>query len=109
MHAVGIRRDIYEQHPWLAVNIYQAFSESKKITQAELFETAALRVGLPWVVSSALSAQEVLGPDIFPYGVKASLKTLQAAIRYSMEQHIAVRNISVEEMFPAPTMDEPKT
>jgi len=87
------------KNPWLAVNIYQAFSQAKQITQAELFETAALRVGLPWVVSSALSAQEVLGPDIFPYGVKSSMKALQAAIRYSMEQHIAVREISVEEMF----------
>jgi len=109
MHAVGIRRDIYEKNSWLAVNVYKAFSEAKRITQAELFETAALKVGLPWLVSSALSAQEVLGPDIFPYGVKTSWKTLQAAIRYSMEQHIAVREISVEEMFPASTMDEPKT
>lgn len=109
MHAVGIRRDIYEKYPWVAVNLYQAFSEAKRISQAELFETAALKIGLPWVVSSALSAQEVLGPDIFPYGVRSSLKTLQAAIRYSMEQHTAVREITVEEMFPASTMEEPKT
>lgn len=109
MHPIGIRRDVYEKHPWLAANLYKAFSDAKRITQAELFETAALRVGLPWLVSSALSAQEVLGPDIFPYGVEASRKTLDAAIRYSMEQHTAVRAVAVDELFPATTMEEPKT
>ena len=109
MHPLGIRRDVHEKHPWLAANLYKAFSDAKRITQAELFETAALRVGLPWLVSSAQSAQEVLGADIFPYGVEASRKTLEAAIRYSMEQHTAVREVSVEELFPATTMEEPKT
>jgi len=109
MHPVGIRRDVYDKHPWVAANLFKAFSEAKRISQAELFETAALKIGLPWVVSSALSAQEVLGPDIFPYGVEASRPTLEAAIRYSMEQHMAVRKISVEELFPATTLTEPKT
>ncbi len=75
----------------------------------DLFETAALKIGLPWVVSSALSAQQVLGPDIFPYGVEASRPTLEAAIRYSMEQHMAVRKVTVAELFPATVMDDPKT
>lgn len=109
MHPAGIRRDIYEKHPWVAANLYKAFCEAKRISQEELFETAALKIGLPWVVSSALSAQEVLGPDIFPYGVQASRPTLEAAIRYSMEQHMAVRSVAVEELFPASVMEDPKT
>jgi 4,5-dihydroxyphthalate decarboxylase len=108
MHPLGLRREIYDKHPWLALNIYLAFAEAKRISQAELFETAALKIGLPWGVSSALSAQEVLGPDIFPYGVAASRKTLEAAIRYSMEQHMAVRPVTIEELFPLNTLDEPK-
>jgi 4,5-dihydroxyphthalate decarboxylase len=50
-----------------------------------------------------------MGPDIFPYGVEASRPTLEAAIRYSMQQHMAVRQIEVQELFPASTMNEPKT
>jgi 4,5-dihydroxyphthalate decarboxylase len=109
MHPVGIRRDVYEKNAWVAANLFKAFSEAKRISQDELFETAALKVGLPWVVSSALSAQDVLGADIFPYGVEASRPTLEAAIRYSLEQHMAVREIKVEELFPASTLMEPKT
>ena len=108
MHPLGLRRQLYEKHPWLALNIYLAFAQAKRISQAELFETAALKIGLPWAVSSALSAQEVLGPDIFPYGVASSRRTLEAAIRYSMEQHMAVRAVTIEELFPPNTLDEPK-
>lgn len=109
MHPIGIRRSLYEKHPWLALNLYQAFSAAKKISQAEFFETAALKIGLPWIVSEALSTQEVLGPDVFPYGVKASLPTLEAAIRYATEQYMAVRPVTIEELFPPNTLDEPKT
>jgi len=41
--------NLYNQHPWLALNLYLAFCEAKRISQAELFETAALKIGLPWV------------------------------------------------------------
>ena len=109
MHPLGLRRELYEKHPWLALNIYLAFAEAKRISQAELFETAALKIGLPWVVSSALSAQEVLGPDIFPYGVEASRPSLEAAIRYSTEQYMAVRPVTIEELFPSNTLMAPKT
>ncbi len=109
MHPLGLRRELYEKHPWLALNLYLAFCEAKRISQADLFETAALKVGLPWVVSSALSAQEVLGPDIFPYGVEASRPTLNAAIRYSIEQYMAVRPVTIEEMFPPNVLMAPKT
>jgi 4,5-dihydroxyphthalate decarboxylase len=109
MHPVGIRRSLYEKHPWLALNLYLAFSEAKRISQAEMFETAALKIGHPWIVSAAQAAQEVLGPDIFPYGIAASRPTLDAAIRYSTEQYMAVRPITLEEMFPPNTFEEPKT
>jgi 4,5-dihydroxyphthalate decarboxylase len=109
MHPLGIRRSLYEKHPWLALNIYLAFAEAKRISQAEMFETAALKIGYPWIVSAAQEAQEVLGPDIFPYGVESSKPTLDAAIRYSMEQFMAVRTVTIEELFPPNTLTVPKT
>jgi 4,5-dihydroxyphthalate decarboxylase len=109
MHVLGIRRELHQKHPWLARNLYQAFCEAKRITQAELFETAALRVGLPWLVASAERSRAVLGDDIFPYGYETSLPTLAAMSRYMVEQSIAVRPVDPEELFPATTMSDPKT
>jgi 4,5-dihydroxyphthalate decarboxylase len=108
MHPLGIRRELYEKHPWIALNLYLAFEKAKKISAAEMLETAALKIGHPWIVSATQDAQAVMGDDIFPYGVKESRPTLEAAIRYSMEQYMAVRPITIEEMFPPNTMDVPK-
>src|SRR5262249_48515706 len=33
MHLIGIRRDLAERHPWLAVNVQKAFAEAKAIAQ----------------------------------------------------------------------------
>ena len=109
MHPLGLRREIYDRHPWVALNLYLAFESAKRISQAELLETAALKIGHPWIVSSTLAAQDVLGPDIFPYGVANSRKTLEAAVRYATEQYMAVRPVKVEELFPPNTLDVPKT
>lgn len=108
MHFLGIRREIYEKHPWVARNLYQAFCEAKRITQQDLFETAALKIGLPWVVSSAQGARKVLGDDIFPYGYESALPTLRAMSRFLVEQHITVRPVEPEELFPVTTMSDPK-
>lgn len=109
MHPLGIRRSLYEKHPWIALNLYLAFEAAKKISQAEMLETAALKIGHPWIVSATQAAQSVMGPDIFPYGVAASRQTLEAAIRYSTEQYMAVRPITIAEMFPPNTLEIPKT
>ncbi len=30
MHAVGIRRDVLDRHPWLAASVYKAFLQAKR-------------------------------------------------------------------------------
>lgn len=109
MHPIGLRRELHEKHPWLAANVYQAFSEAKRLSQQDLFETAALKIGLPWLVSSAESARALFGNDIFPYGYANALPTLNAMSRYMVDQHIAVRHVGPEELFPASVMSDWKT
>ena len=44
-------RDVLEKHPWLAASVYKAFVQAKRIADAELAETTALKIGLPWVTA----------------------------------------------------------
>jgi 4,5-dihydroxyphthalate decarboxylase len=106
MHAVGIRRDVHEKHPWLAASIYKAFVQAKKLADAEFAETTALKVGLPWVNAEYDATREVMGDDFWSYGVGPNRKTLEAMARYSYEQGLAVRLLSVEEMFAESTLRE---
>src|SRR5262245_9376188 len=106
MHAVGIRPDLIEKHPWLAASVYKAFVEAKRISDADLAETTALKVGLPWVTAELDATREAMGDDFLSYGVEANRTCLQPRARYSYEQGLAVRPVTVEEMFAPGTLGE---
>jgi 4,5-dihydroxyphthalate decarboxylase len=104
MHAVGIKRELLERHPWLAASVYKAFVQGKRLSEAEFAETTALKIGLPWVTAEYDATREVMGDDFWSYGVGPNRETLSAMARYSYEQGLAVRLLTVDEMFAATTL-----
>jgi 4,5-dihydroxyphthalate decarboxylase len=106
MHAVGIRRDVLEKNRWLAASVYKAFLQAKRIADAELAETTALKIGLPWVTAELEATRDVMGADFWSYGTAANHKTLATMARYSFEQWLAVRLLTVEEMFAEGNLGE---
>ncbi|MBI1201048.1 MAG: ABC transporter substrate-binding protein [Rhodopseudomonas sp.] len=106
MHALGIRRDIYDKHKWLAASLFKAFLQAKRIADAEFVETTALKIGLPWVTAEYESTVEAMGPDFWSYGIEPNRNTLATMARYSYEQGLAVRQLSVEEMFADGNLSE---
>jgi 4,5-dihydroxyphthalate decarboxylase len=99
MHAVGIRRDVLDLHPWLAASTFKAFAQAKAVAQAEFAETTALKIGLPWVTAEFESTRNVMGPDFWSYGIEDNRHTLETMARYSFEQGLATRLVTIEEMF----------
>jgi len=108
MHAVGIRRDVLEANRWLAASVFKAFLQAKRMADAELAETTALKIGLPWVTAELEATQEAMGLDFWSYGIAANRHTLATMARYSYEQGLAVRLLSVEEMFAEGNLSETK-
>jgi len=109
MHALGVRNDVAEKHPWLAASLYKAFVAAKRIADQDLREVVALKIGLPWVAQEVAETRALMGDDYWPYGVEPNRVTLEALARYSYEQGLAVRHLTVEEMFVPSTLSEPKT
>lgn len=108
MHAVGVRNDLAARHPWLPASVMKAFSEAKRIADEDLREVVALKIGLPWLAAEVESTEAVMGRDFWSYGVEANRTTLEAMARYSFDQGLAVRKLSVEEMFAASTLEDMK-
>jgi 4,5-dihydroxyphthalate decarboxylase len=108
MHALGVRRDVHERHPWLAASLYKAFAAAKRLAQEDLFEVTALKIGLAWIASHAEHTRAVLGEDLWPYGVEANRTTLETMTRYSFEQGLAVRKLEVDELFARSTLEHTK-
>ena len=105
MHALGVRQDLAQRHPWLAASLYKAFAQAKEIAERDLREVTALKIGLPWVTAELESTEAVMGRDFWPYGVQANRKTLEAMTRYSYEQGLAVRHLGADELFAPSTLD----
>jgi 4,5-dihydroxyphthalate decarboxylase len=106
MHAVGIRRELHDRHPWLAASVYKAFVHAKRLADAEFAETTALKIGLPWVNAEYDATREVMGENFWSYGIEGNRAALEAMARYSFAQGLAVRLLSIEEMFAPSTMTE---
>lgn len=99
MHALGVRNDIQAQHPWLAHHLYEAFCEAKRISDRDLFDMRAPKIGLPWIAAHARTTRDLMGDDFWPYGIAANQRTLELTIRYAHEQGLATRKLAVDELF----------
>jgi len=99
MHTVVIRREIYEQHPWIAQSLYKAFVLAQREVYEDLYETAALKFMLPWLIRHARDTRKLMGDDFWPYGVEPNVKALSTFLRYSHEQGMAKRLLTPQELF----------
>jgi len=106
MHVIVIKDEILDRHPWVAMNLYQAFVEAKNIIYEGLKQVTALKVTLPWVMNEWERTVELMGEDYWPYGVDKNRKTLETAIRYSYEQGLISRRLDLEEIFAKSVMEQ---
>jgi 4,5-dihydroxyphthalate decarboxylase len=108
MHAVGIKRELLDKHRWLAASVYKAFQQAKRLSEAEFAESAALKIGLPWINAEYEETSRIMGKDFWPYGAAENYKALSTMARYSHEQGLAVRLLTVEEMFAKGNVSQTK-
>lgn len=102
MHVVAIRASLIEEHPRLARDVFDAFSEAKALAVARLKDVwlgSANRITLPWLGASMERTIAAMGEDYWSYGFTANRAEVDTMCRYSVEQHLASRLVSPEELF----------
>jgi 4,5-dihydroxyphthalate decarboxylase len=99
MHTVVIRRDVCEKHPFVAGSLFEAFDRSKNIAQKKLNYVGTLRYMLPWMTAEIEEIKAVFGGDPWPYGVEANRPTLEALVRYLVEQGVIAKAPRVDDLF----------
>lgn len=105
MHVVGIRKALAEQHPWLPMAVFKAFSQAKSVALDLLGDTSATKVTLPFVEEQLKAAKSVMGEDYWPYGVAASRQTLETFVRHHHSQGLSARLMDVAELFHPSTYE----
>ena len=99
MHTVVIKRAVYEAHPWVARELFDAFCQARDLAYAELNEVTALKHMLPWGVQQAEEVHRLMGADFWAYGLEANRHVLETFSRYSHEQGLSPRVLEPEELF----------
>ncbi len=101
-HGMVVRRSLYEQHPWVALNIFNAFRLAKERTASRMREMVSTHVELGLL---GPNARKALAVDPYPYGVKSNKKVLETVADYSFEQGLTPRRMQLDEIFAPSTLD----
>lgn len=98
MHAVAMRNDVIEAHPWLPEAVFNAYCQAKQV-QYEVMQMGWVFSTMPWYGQELEETRALMGENFWPYGVEANRKTLEALFQYSYEQGLANKRLSIEELF----------
>ena len=100
MHIIAMQRRILDENPWVARNLLNAFSESKRRSVERMLDPAVSRYPLPFVPAYARRMQAMFGDDPFPFGIEENRPTWEQMLLYTHQQGIAHKHVTPEEIFP---------
>lgn len=101
-HTYVIKGSLFRQHPWVALNLYQAFLEAKALAERDPLEDVPLGLVFRWEFYSQVRAW--FGPDPFPYGFRANRPVLERIAQHSYEQGLTPEVIDVASLFAPSTI-----
>ncbi len=102
-HQVIIKNEILSKHPWVAMELWDAFRRSKEVA----YEQTRKMRGTYLIFDSPYWRKQtaVFGEDPYPLGIKAMRKTIERAIQGSLEQGLIRKPIKVEDLYFRTTLD----
>jgi 4,5-dihydroxyphthalate decarboxylase len=100
-HGFVIKREVYEQNPWVVLNIFNTFSKARDMWMQDAAEFAA-----PFLQTGTLRPDgKGVNTPVFAYGVRTNKDILSAIPQFSHEQGLTPRVVGLEEIFAPQTMD----
>ncbi len=105
MHAVAIRKELVDTHPWLSSAIFEAYAKAKSTSIRELTTLGWANISLPWLAQEIEETRSLMGDNFWPYGIEPNRKAIDTLCRYSHDQGLASRQLKIEELFHASSMD----
>ncbi len=99
MHTVAIRNTLIEKEPWVARAVFDGYSRAKKLDYEFMMKMGWAYSSLPWFAQELEETRALMGPNFYSYGLQENRKTLEALLRYSYDQGLADRELTVDELF----------
>ena len=105
MHVVAIKSSLVEQHPWLPKAVFEAYSKAKTQYHMHLRRLGWAYSSLPWFAQEFEETRKLMGDNFWPYGIEQNRKTLETLFRYSYEQGLSSKLLTIEELFHDSTLE----
>lgn len=102
-HTYVMRGDVYRRYPWAAFNIFTAMRRAKELAERNLVDSVPL--SLIFREEYLRRTEELLGEDLFPYGLAANRAALQTIARFSREQGLTEEAVDVDQLFAESTRE----
>jgi 4,5-dihydroxyphthalate decarboxylase len=99
MHTVVIREALFERHPWIAEALFKACEEAKAWALKQMRFSGAQRLMLPWLYDEIAEMDALMGENAWAYGIPPNRATLEAFMRYLVEQHFLERAAPIDDLF----------
>ncbi len=101
-HGMMVKRAVFERNPWVAINIFKAFDRANDIADAERREHVAYHLETGMVPPDY---RQALATRIVTHGLKANRATLEMAAKYSNQQGLTQRAMTMDRLFAPNTLD----
>lgn len=102
-HTLVIKRTLAEQHPWLILNVMKAFNDANAIADRARAEHVTYHIETGLLPADAGKA---VATPVIRHGVAANRMVVETAARASVQQGLTPREIKIEELFAANTLDQ---
>jgi len=100
-----VRREAYEANPAIVTDLYEAFTESKRLAIEDLrVNLNTLSVALPMLEAHAEETDALFGPDWWPYGIKSNEAALSTFLDYTLEQGLITPKLEIGQLFSPETL-----
>ena len=101
-HLVVVKDELLDAHPGLAVAVFEAFAEAKRL-YVEQLRAGSIAEPAP-ADERYRRVMEITGADPLPYGVEPNRAMIDQLIRYAVRQRILDRVPAYEDLFAEGTL-----
>ncbi len=101
-HGMVVKRAAFERDPWVVINILEAFNRANDIADSERREHVAYHLETGLVPPEH---RQALATRIVEHGIKVNRATLETAARYSNQQGLTARVVTLDELFAPNALD----
>jgi 4,5-dihydroxyphthalate decarboxylase len=102
-HHVIVQNRILQEHPWVALELYNAFQRSKEVAYERARRAQSAYLYFPGQDFQAQAAH--LGEDPYPIGLRAMGKNIERAIQGSLEHGLRTKPLRLEELYFRTTLN----